>query len=181
MAKLKDRYANALLEISVEHGTLEKDLAQAVLVRDALNKPDVQGFLLQPHIPDSAKHQLFHTAFSDDLAKHLMGFLYLLVRKNRESLIIPALNAYIDRTNRRLGRIEAKIVSAKPLTGKQIEAIRTVLAKKIDLQFTIKATVDPDVVGGFYVLIDGQIFDGTVRSNLNMMREHLKRGISHDR
>lgn len=176
MAKLVDRYASALLEISEENGTLEKDLVQAVMVRDALNNPDTQSFLLHPHIPDSAKHQLFHTAFTDDLAKHLMGFLYLLVRKNRESLIVPALDEYIERTNRRLGRIEAKVVSAKPLTEKQIEAIRTVLAKKINLQFTIKATVDPDVIGRFYVLADGRIFDGTVRSNLNMMREHLKRG-----
>lgn len=30
MAKLKDRYANALLEISEEKGSLENDLKQAV-------------------------------------------------------------------------------------------------------------------------------------------------------
>jgi len=176
MVKLKNRYANALLELSEENGTLEKDLEQVVLVRDVLNSADVQAFLVHPHIPDSAKHELFQNTFSEQLAKHLMGFLYLMVRKNRESLIVPALTEYIDRTNRRLGRIEAKIVSAKVLTEEQTESIRTVLSRQINMQVKVTATVDPDVIGGFYVLVDGRIFDGTLRSELHSMRECLKRG-----
>lgn len=176
MAKLKDRYANALLELSEEKGTFEKDLEHAVMVRDALKKSDVQAFLLNPHVPDSAKHQFFHNTFSEKLTKHLMGFLHLMVRKNRESLIVPALTEYIELTNRRLGRIEAKVVSAKVLTEKQIESIRIILSKKIHMQVDVKAAVDPDVIGGLYILIDGHIFDRTVRSGLNNMKERLKRG-----
>lgn len=176
MAKLKDRYAKALLELSEESGNLEKNLDQAILVRDTLKDADVQAFLAHPHIPDPAKHELFHKAFIDKIDKHLMGFLYLMVRKNRETLIIPVLREYIDRTNRSLGRIEAKIVSAKALTEKQIESIRIVLSKQINMQVKVDAKVDPDVIGGLYILVDGRIFDGTVRSELNNMRERLKRG-----
>ncbi|NLK75159.1 MAG: ATP synthase F1 subunit delta [Clostridiales bacterium] len=176
MATLKDRYANALLELSIESGTLEKDLEQAVLIRDMLKGADVQAFLVHPHIPDSAKNQLFDKAFSDKISKHLMGFLKLMVQKNRESLIEPVLTDYIDRVNKRLGKIEAKVVSAKALTEKQIESIRRLLAKQIKMQIDIKTHVDPDVIGGFYILVDGRIFDGTVRSKLNIMRERLKRG-----
>lgn len=176
MGKLKDRYANALLELSEENGTLEEDLKQAVLVRDTLKKADVQAFLTHPRVPDSAKHKLFNSAFSDKLAKHMMGFLYLMVKKNRESLIVPALTEYIDRSNRRLGRIEATVVSAKALTEKQIESISNILSRKINMQVKVKATVDPDVIGGLYVLVDGRIFDRTVRSDLNNMKERLKRG-----
>lgn len=176
MAKLKDRYTNALLELSEENGTLEEDLQQAILVRDTLKSVDVHGFLLHPHIPDAAKQQFFHNTFSEKLSKHLMGFLNLMVRKNRESLIVPALTEYIDRANRCLGKIEAKVVSAKALTEKQLESIRTILSKKTGMQVELKAKVDPDVIGGFYILVDGRIFDRTVRSDLNMMRDRLKRG-----
>lgn len=176
MAKLKDRYANALLEISEEKGSLERDLEQAILLRDVLSSPDVQAFLVHPHISDSAKHQLFQNAFTDELAKHLMGFLYLMVRKDRESMILPSLSEYIARINRSLGRIEARIVSAKELTEKQIEAIRSILARQIHMEVEVTTKVDPDVIGGFYILVDGRIFDGTIRSELNKMRERLKRG-----
>ncbi|HBC30814.1 MAG TPA: ATP synthase F1 subunit delta [Clostridiales bacterium] len=177
MAKLKDRYANALLEISEEKGSLEKDLEQAVIVRNTLERDDVQAFLAHPHVPDSAKHQLFQNAFSDKLAKHIMGFLYLMVRKNREFLIVPALTEYIERTDRLFGRLEAKVVSAKALTEEQIESIRMILTRQINMEVKLKAKIDPDVIGGFYILVDGCIFDCTVRSELNIMREHLKRGI----
>ncbi|NLZ94038.1 MAG: ATP synthase F1 subunit delta [Firmicutes bacterium] len=177
MAKLKDSYADALFEVSEENGTLERDLEQAILVRDTLKSSDVQAFLLHQYVPDSAKRQLFHKAFSEKIAWHLMGFLYLMVRNKRESLIMPTLTEYIDRINRRFGKIEAKVVSAKALTEEQIESIRIALAKKIDMQnmqVEIKAAVDPDVIGGFYVLIDGRIFDRTLRSDLNNMKERLR-------
>ena len=176
MAKLKDRYANALFELSQEKGTLEEELEQAVFVKDALKGDDVRLFLNHPHIPNSEKEQVLKNVFSDKISKHLMGFLYLTVGKNREKLIIPVLEEYIYRINRYFGRIDAKIVSAKALTEKQIESIHKLLAKQTDMQIEIQAKVDPDVIGGFYVLVDGHIFDGTVRSKLKTMTEDLKRG-----
>ncbi|NLL89022.1 MAG: ATP synthase F1 subunit delta [Firmicutes bacterium] len=94
---------------------------------------------------------------------------------------MPVLTEYIGRLNRRLGKIEARVVSAKPLTDQQVDRIRNVLAKKTSLQVEIYASVDPELIGGFYVLIDGNIFDGTVRTELEKMKESLKRGIGNDR
>lgn len=176
MVRLKERYVNALLELSEENGALENDLEQAVLIRNALSDADIQDFLIHPHVPDSAKHKLFQDVFSDKLSKHLTGFLYIMVQKNRELLIVPVLEEYIELINRRLGRIEAKVVSAKALTEKQIESIRIILSKQTNMQVEMKVTVDPDVIGGFYIMVDGRIFDGTLRSELHSMKECLKRG-----
>jgi F-type H+-transporting ATPase subunit delta len=161
MAKLEDRYANALFELSVESDSLEEDLKQAILVRETFKSVDVQGFLVNPDVPDAAKQQLFHNAFSGKISQRLMGFLFLMVRKKREMLIVPVLTEYIERVNRRLGRIEAKVVSAKALTEKQIEAIRTVLSQKIERQVEVNTTVDPDVLGGFYILV---IYNGPFKA-----------------
>lgn len=176
MAKLIDNYVNALLELSEEKGTLNRDLEEAVLIRDKLEGSDVQDFLKHPNITDAAKYQLFDKAFSSLHSKHLMGFLYLMVRKNRESLIVPVLTKYIDGMNKILGKVEAKVVSAKALTKEQIESIRNILNKQINMEVELQNKVDPDVIGGFYILVEGRIFDGTVRSKLNTMKERLKRG-----
>jgi F-type H+-transporting ATPase subunit delta len=80
-----------------------------------------------------------------------------------------------------LGKIEAKVVSAKALTEKQVEFIRTLLSQKLHMQVEVKAAVDPNVIGGFYVLVNGYIFDRTVRTDLNDMKERLKRGNVNDR
>jgi|SRR5690554_82781 len=176
MAKLNERYANALIELSDENDSLSEDLQGAILVRDMLLDHDSQAFLTHPHIADSAKYDLFENAFSGKISQHLMGFLSLMVKKNRESLIVPALAEFINRANRRLGKIKARVVSAKPLKQEQLESIRKILTKQTNMQVDIHAEHDPDVIGGFYILVDGKIFDGTVRTKLNVMKERLKRG-----
>jgi F-type H+-transporting ATPase subunit delta len=176
MARLRQRYANALLEISTEKETLEKDLEQIVLIRDLLSQKEVKAFLTHPHIPNQAKYQLFQKAFSDVISHHIMAFLYLCVRKNRELLIVPALNEYISKANSLLGRVEARIVSSKELSQKQIESVRNILTDKLNKQVEVEAGTDPDVIAGFYVLADGKIFDGTLKSQMNNLKERLKRG-----
>lgn len=196
MAKLSERYAKALLELSEEKGTVEKDLKNAQSIVDKLKRQDVQLFLKHPHIPDAAKKRFFQEVCAGDFSSntsgdfsrnlpgdfsgHMMGFLYLMVKKNRETLIIPALTEYIDLAKRILGLMEAKVVSAKPLTEMQLQAISALLSKKFNMQVDLEHKVDPDVIGGFYILADGKVFDCTVRAELNRIKERLKRGVMND-
>lgn len=89
-------------------------------------------------------------------------------------VFLTELTEYIDRGNSQLGNVEAKVVSAKELTEKQIESIRSILSKQFDMTVEIKVSVDPELIGGFYVLANGHIFDGTVKSDLNNMKRMLK-------
>ena len=57
-----------------------------------------------------------------------------------------------------------------------MDSIRAVLSKKIGMDIEINTVVDPDVLGGFYILVGGRIFDRTVRSALNDLRQRLKIG-----
>lgn len=174
MAGLKRNYALKLLERSEEDDILEMDLEQASMLRDALGDSKIQVFITDPKVPIFDKHQLFTDFFSGKISDHLMKFLNHMLQKNQESLIIPVLTEYIDWGNRRLGRVEAKVTSAKELTEKQIESIRSILSKQFDMDVEVKVSVDPELIGGFYVLADGHIFDGTVKSDLNNMKRMLK-------
>ena len=176
MATLKSRYASALIELSEAGGTLEKDIEQAVLLRQTLSDPEVQAFLQHPDIPHSEKERLFQNAFSENLSDYFKEVLFHMVSKNQSSLIVPTLDEYIERSNRRLGRIDAKVVSARPLTENQIETLRRVLSEKMQMQVEIRTDVDPDLIGGLYIMIGGYILDHTVRTELNNMKENLKRG-----
>ena len=93
-----------------------------------------------------------------------------------ERLIVPVLAEFIQRGNRRLGKLEAKVVSAKPLTEEQMASIKSILSKKVGMEVKVKPSVDPSVLGGFYILVGGRIFDRTVRSALNEMRQRLRLG-----
>lgn len=176
MAKLTERYANSLLELSEEANNFDADFEHATLMRDILAKDDMQALLTHPRISNSEKKELLEKAFSETVSDHMMGLLYLMIDKNRESIIVPVLTDYIDGVNERLGRVEARVVSAQPLNDTQVESIRQLLTERVNKTVELKIENDPDVIGGFYILVDDHIFDGTVRSKLNDMKESLKRG-----
>lgn len=176
MANLRSRYADTLLELSAAGGAPEKDLEQAMFIRGALGDPEVTAFLQHPKISDADKERFLHNAFSENLSDYFMEVLFHMAGKNRGSLIVPALDEYIERSNRRLGKIDAKVVSAVPLTEKQIETIRGVLSKKTQMQVEVRTAVDPAVIGGLYIMIGGHILDRTVRTELIGMKESLMRG-----
>lgn len=176
MDQLAKRYAHALLELSEEKKTLEEDLVQTMMVRDALSAEGVGQFLVHPHISNADKQALLQKSFANQISEHLMGLLCLMIIKNRESLIVPTLTKFIDQTNHKLGFIEARVVSATTLTQKQLEAIHHILEKHLNMTIKMKLEVDPDVISGFYILVGDKVFDGTLRTELNQMKERLKRG-----
>ena len=46
-------------------------------------------------------------------------------------------------------------MSAKPLTKNQMDAINDMLSRKVNKDVVISAVVDPDLLGGFYIVVDG--------------------------
>lgn len=176
MEKIKDHYANALVELSIMNGTANQDLEQSLSLKKAFEESDMKAYLEHVNISKEDKHKLFEEVFSEHIPQHLKGFMDLMVDKNKGSLIIPVINEYVNSINKTLGKIEAVVVSAVELSEHQIESIRSTLVKKSNMDIMLTAKVDPDIIGGFYIQIDEQIFDGTIRNQLNLMKNSLKKG-----
>ena len=170
MAQVSERYARALFRVSEENDSLERDLEQVIFVRDELDKDDVQAYLNHPGIEKRQKE-----AFPE-IAPRLLDFLFLMLQKRRENIIVSALSDYIELVNRHFGRIKARVVSALGLEEEQISSLEVLLSKHLDLEVSLVSEIDPEVIAGFYVLVEGHIFDGTVRTQLNEMKKRLKRG-----
>ncbi|MGI6161242.1 MAG: ATP synthase F1 subunit delta [Christensenellales bacterium] len=176
MAELKDRYAAALFELSLESGMLEEHAKQAAIVRDALENERLQSFMQHPHIPDAAKRELLQSLFKDGVSDDLMGLLFLAISKSREAMIVPALTAYIDMKNRHTGKMVASVVSASQLSERQLSKLHAVLSEKTNKQVELLPRVDASLLGGFYIHLNGYLIDRTVRTQLSNMKESLKRG-----
>jgi F-type H+-transporting ATPase subunit delta len=176
MAELKDRYATSLFEMSLESGALDEHLSQALFLRDSLEKERLIEILENPHIPDADKRALLERRFGGRIPDDFMGLLLLMIEKGYESVILPTLDAYIDRGSGRRGKAMAYVVSAVALTAEQTEALRAVLSAKLGKEIEIMTSEDPDLIGGFYIHVDGKLIDQTVRASLTNLKETLQRG-----
>ena len=180
MAELNVRYATALFDLAAECGMLNEYFDQVVAVRDALQSDEGRSFMEHPDISDKDKHEFLEAVFAGNLYDDIKGFLYLLIAKNREKLIVPALSAFIDLVDSHNGKTTAAVVSAVQLNEQQISSLKNVLEKKLNKQVEISAKVDSSLIGGLYIHVDGYFIDYTVRKQLNDLKDSIKGGTYDD-
>lgn len=176
MAQLSNRYATAIFDLSIERDMLNENLDQAIFLRDALSGEECKTILTHPRISSKEKHTFFDNVFSEHISADLLGFLRLAVDKNREEFIVPALSSFIDMANDHIRRTTALVVSAVPLKAEQVSALAALLSKKTNKQVTIKQKVDPSIIGGLYIQVDGYFVDRTIKSRLQEIKVSLSEG-----
>lgn len=175
MAKLDERYSKAMYELTVENNNFERAHKDALLIQETLNDESFIEYLAYPEVQRSQKKALLHRAFENHVEPIWLDFLDVIIDRRRGGLIPDILSSYIEKTHRALGNVTAKVVSARSLKQEQLDAIANALTQKTDLNIVFETEVDPEVIGGFYVMIDGQIFDSTIRNEINHLTEYLKR------
>jgi F-type H+-transporting ATPase subunit delta len=174
VADLGIRYATALFGISQESGLLNDYLEQAQLVRDNIACDDAQRVLTHPRISSEEKFAFLQKAFGEHIHADLLGFMRLVVEKNRTAFLLPALNKLIDMIKTHNRQTTAKVISAVPLSDEQAAQLTAMLVKKLNKQVDITVLVDPSVIAGISIHVDGYFLDRTVRTMLKDMKESLK-------
>jgi F-type H+-transporting ATPase subunit delta len=176
MAQLSNRYATALFSLALERGTLSASLDEAVFMRDTLADEDCQRLLIHPRISATEKKNFFDTVFKGKVSTDMLGFLHLTVEKNRVDFIVPALSDFIEMARQHMRQTTAHVVSAVPLHPEQISALEALLSRKLDKQVEVSLQVNPGVIGGLYIEVDGYFVDRTVKSRLMEMKKTMDGG-----
>jgi F-type H+-transporting ATPase subunit delta len=174
MAGLSVRYATALFELAKENGSLDESLPQAVFLRDTLKDPDCQRIVSHPHISAAEKMDFFNKTFAGYVNEDLLGLICLAVAKDRESFLVPALSAYIDMVNRYKRQTTAQVISASPLSEGQVNALKDMLSGKLDKKVDVTVKIDPNVIGGLTIYVDGFMVDSTLKKRFYDMEKELK-------
>lgn len=174
MADLGIRYATALFDISQESGLMDDYLAQARLVRDNIADEDAQRVLTHPRISSDEKFAFLEKAFGANVHQDLMGFMRLVITKNRTAFLLPALDKLIDMIKTHKRQTTARVISAVPITDAQATRLTATLSKKLGKTVDITVLVDPSVIAGISIQADGYFLDRTVRTMLKDMKENIK-------
>ena len=69
------------------------------------------------------------------------------------------------------GAAVAEVRSAVDLDGEQIRRLEEALSQAVGRRVEVKAVTDANVVGGVVAKIGDTVFDGSVRSRLDELRE----------
>ena len=167
-------YGEALYELAAEEHLSEQILTELDTVCDIFKKnPDYVRLLSEPSVPKKERCAVLHEAFDGKLQPYLLNFLKLLCEHGRIRQLPDCLCAYRTRFNADNGILEATAITAAPLQEAQkrrlTDKLQSITGKRVDLQVRL----DPSLLGGIRLQMDGKELDGTVRGRLDSLRRSL--------
>lgn len=105
-------------------------------------------------------------------------FLVLLARKGRLSLIEEIREAFASARLLAEGGIPGRLVAADPVGEQDIEGLAKAFSQKFGKRVAFRVSTDPSLLAGMKVTVNGVTYDGTLRSQLQRLRDRMTLGVS---
>jgi len=176
MAGMTAGYAAALYELASERGMLAEFLRQAAAIRDLLQGKRERAAIEHPRKSGAEKRSFLQTVLPADTHADLIGFFHMLIAERQEGQIVPALEEFVARGTRQDEKMRAYVVSAAELKPDQAAALERVLYNKLGRHVELSVDVDPSLIGGFRLYVNGLAIDRSVKKELGDLRDAIKRG-----
>lgn len=174
---LSRRYAKAIFELAVENKSEEEigqeiDRFLAALMASPLEQVlNHRGIALK-----NRRAILVETGKALRLSQLVVSFLCLLLERGRLRFLPSIAERYRRMLNEMKGRVQARAISAAPVEESVLERLRRVLKTVSGKEVILEHRIDPELIGGLVVEMEGRVYDGSVRTQLERVRERMERG-----
>ena len=174
--RLSRRYGKALFELASDHkreDAIGEEIEQFLAVYT--NSP-LQTVLNNPAFGlDSRKAILLEVTKNLQLSALSVHFLLILLERDRLTYLAAIVSCYRRMLNAAKGRVEAKVTDAAPLDAAHLERLRTTLHAISGKEVVLREETEPGLLGGIMVELEGTIYDGSVRTQLEKMKQRIAR------
>ncbi len=179
MAKLIARtYGQALFELACENNKTKELFDEAGVIRSVLDSDtDLMRFMKHPGILQEEKQKLIEDSLKGRISDELLGFLVILVQKERFEKADEILAYFEEQVRHLQGTGSATVTSAMELTAQQKESIREKLLSTTGFkEMEIEYVTDASLIGGITVRVGDRVVDGSIKMRLNTLRKEMKKG-----
>jgi F-type H+-transporting ATPase subunit delta len=170
------RYAEALADVALEQKSADavrRDLQ--AFIDMFFGSADLRNALESPAVSPETKHKVVEMiAEKMGLAPALRNFVYLIVDHRRAEMLVEIQQAFLDELNARLGIEEAEVTSARELNAAEKKELTAALERRTGKKIEAKFQEDKALLGGAVVRLGSTVYDGSVREQLNRLRERLE-------
>ncbi|MGD8227131.1 MAG: ATP synthase F1 subunit delta [Desulfobacteraceae bacterium] len=172
-SKVSKRYAKALFSLGQEDGKFEQ-YGQELSDFETFfqNNEDFRQVIVNPVFALEDRRKVLQVVLDkSNFSGVVKNFLNLLLDKNRIGAI-EAIKAYYSRlTDEVSGIARAEIVTARPLKEETLGKIERSLEGLTSKKIKPEVREDKDLIGGIVVKIGDLVLDGSVRAQLEGLKE----------
>lgn len=176
MAKLISKtYGEALFELAVEENKTDVFVEEIEAVLSALNdNPQFDLLMNHPKILKEEKIEVTEQIFKGRISDELVGFLTLIIKKDRYDEITSILKYFLQEVKALKGIGTAYVTAAVSLRDEQKKDIEeTLLAKTQFKQMEMHFDVDESLIGGLVIRIGDRVVDSSVKHKLDDLTRQL--------
>jgi F-type H+-transporting ATPase subunit delta len=176
MAEVNSRYARALVDAVgdmklAQHAVLQQLRTLVGLVSAS---PDLRRVWENPAIPADQKRRLLDAIVArEGTVKAVRNFVAVLI-DNRRIAALPEIAKQVEvEMVRRLGMAEAEVTSARELSAEERRELESQMERLTGRKVRAHYATDGKLLGGAVVRLGSTIYDGSVRGQLQKIKEAL--------
>lgn len=169
------RYAEALLEAVWSKGSQGEVSSELEALCSAIEgSSDLENALQNPSYGSEERLKLVEAVANKlSLSKPTTNFVRLVVERGRAAELRLMATLFGKLVDEREGRVVARLESAVTLSNASLKSLQRALEQKTGKKVVLQASVDPSLIGGVRAEVGSVVFDGTVRAELERLREQL--------
>jgi F-type H+-transporting ATPase subunit delta len=180
MAAVSSRYARALADVITDaHLDASKAVAQLYSLAAAFEESrPLREVWESPIVPVEQKRKLLDalTARLGVTDRQVRNFIAVLIDQDRINLLAEIAPKVEAELNARTGRVDAEIVSARELAPEQRAELLAEISRLTGKTVLPRYATDEKLLGGVTVRVGSTIYDGSVRGQLQRIRQQLSEG-----
>jgi F-type H+-transporting ATPase subunit delta len=150
------------------------------LVQLLHERPDFATYLHDPSVSRETRAAVLHKAFDGRVSDLVVDFLMILNEHDRLGNLFPTVRAFRQMYEERQNRQRVQVRSAKPLAEEQLNRLLGELRQFMSRDPVLETRIDPELLGGFVVKVGDWLYDASVRTQLQAIRNRVTERSSYE-
>ena len=171
------RYSQAIFQIALEKDELESWQSDLEKIATLGQDEEIINFLENPRFPFKDKVRLLAEQLGD-INPMALNLVYLLVSKGGITLVGEIAEEYQQLLDSYHGIEKARVTTAIQLDDDEKTKLAERLGNIVGKKVVLESDVDSSVVGGIVARIEGKLFDGSTRGQLEALKREISRARS---
>lgn len=170
------RFAEAVMEIAVQQGTVDRWLTDVRLIGEAFGNRRLAFVLQEPNIPLQRKEQVVRDLLAGKVQHDALNLALVLVHDGLIEAAPRLAQEYERLYDNYRGQAKAVVTTAMPLDTEEREHVARDLQRVTGKRIILEERVDPSILGGVVARVGDTLIDGSVRRRLALLREQIIKG-----
>ena len=169
------RYATALADVVLHSGEVETVKTELKTWEQMIaGNVDLQSAFGNPSIAHASKERVLEGLLAKAKpSKTTSNFLRVLLQNSRLMDLGTINERFAAVLEERSGHVSAEVISARELSDAHKSELKANLEKLTGKQVRLEFNIDPTLIGGVVTRVGSTVYDGSVRTQLENLKEEL--------